>query len=545
MENKIYKKIYRILFTGVGRRVELVQAFREAANNLNINLFLYGADITESAPALIFCDYKRKVCGMKDENYIPQLINICLTDKIDLLIPTIDTDLLILSQNIKAFDIIGTKVLISEPDKISLCRDKNLTTKFFEACGLKTPYTLNDYRNYFAPYPCFIKPKDGSSSVNAFKIENKSELKIYAEHIGDYIIQSFIEGEEYTVDIFCDYAGNPIFITPRIRLAVRSGEVLKTKISMDEKIIAEGKKLIQAFKPCGPITVQLIREKNTGDDYYIEINPRFGGGSPLSMKAGAKSAEALLKLLSGEPIKYNQTVDNEAVFSRFDQSVCISQGKRIQQIKGVIFDLDDTLYSEKQYVESGYKAIAKLLGNEIYKDKLWDYFEAGELAIDKLLYELGLSDRREECLEIYREQEPEITLYKGVAEMIKRFKINGIKVGIITDGRVSGQKKKIKALGLEKLVDDIIITDELGGVQFRKPCDIAFRIMQCRWGMPFEQIMYVGDNVTKDFKASKQLGMRSVWFQNKCGLHLDRTFSESIEIIVTDLLDVVQEIFRE
>lgn len=112
-------------------------------------------------------------------------------------------------------------------------------------------------------------------------------------------------------------------------------------------------------------------------------------------------------------------------------------------------------------------------------------------------------------------------------------------------GEYRDRRKKIKALGLEKLVDDIIITDELGGVQFRKPCDIAFRIMQCRWGMPFEQIMYVGDNVTKDFKASKQLGMRSVWFQNKCGLHLDRTFSESIEIIVTDLLDVVQEIFRE
>ena len=91
--------------------------------------------------------------------------------------------------------------------------------------------------------------------------------------------------------------------------------------------------------------------------------------------------------------------------------------------------------------------------------------------------------------------------------------------GVITDGRVSGQKKKIQALGLEKLVNDIIITDELGGIQFRKPCDIAFRIMQHRWKIPFEQMIYVGDNVEKDFQAPKQLGMRSIFFKNKDGLY--------------------------
>ncbi|MDQ9892435.1 HAD hydrolase-like protein, partial [Acinetobacter baumannii] len=66
---------------------------------------------------------------------------------------------------------------------------------------------------------------------------------------------------------------------------------------------------------------------------------------------------------------------------------------------------------------------------------------------------------------------PEITLYDGVANLILELKNKGIKVGIITDGRVSGQKKKLQALGLDKMVDDIIITDELGGIQFRKPCD--------------------------------------------------------------------------
>lgn len=315
-------KTFRILFTGVGRRVELMQAFRQAANRLNVILKLYGADIAETAPALAFCDYTRKVCGMRDADYIPQLLRICEADHIDLLIPTIDTDLLVLSQNAAKFDEIGTKVLISKPDKIAICRDKNYTADFFESCGLKAPRTFNDYQLYHGPYPCFIKPKDGSSSINAFKVENESELKVYAEQVGDYIVQPFIEGTEYTVDIFCDYEGNPVLITPRIRVAVRAGEVLKTEIAMDEKIIEECRKLIAKFQPSGPMTVQLIRQNRTGDDYYIEINPRFGGGAPLSMKAGADSAEALLRMLNGEKLDFvENAAEDGAIYSRFDQSV--------------------------------------------------------------------------------------------------------------------------------------------------------------------------------------------------------------------------------
>lgn len=103
--------------------------------------------------------------------------------------------------------------------------------------------------------------------------------------------------------------------------------------------------------------------------------------------------------------------------------------------------------------------------------------------------------------------------------MILVLKSRGIRVGVITDVRVSGQKKKIQALGLDKLIGDIIITDELGGTQFRKPCDVAFRIMQHRWGLPFEQMAYVGDDAEKDFYAPRQLGMQRVWEQNEDGLY--------------------------
>ena len=299
---------------------------------------------------------------------------------------------------------------------------------------------------------------------------------------------------------------------------MRAGEVNKTKIELDQVMIEEAKAICRRFKPCGPITVQLIREKVSGTDYYIEINPRFGGGAPLSMKAGARSAEMILKLLDGEEVPYCSSVADGAVYSRFDQSVCISEGESAAVIKGVIFDLDDTLYSEKEYVRSGFKAVSDRLGGG-YEEQLWQYFQAGVPAIDELLKGLGCPARKAELLTVYREHMPRLHLYEGVSELIDRLKAEGKKVGIITDGRPEGQRGKLKALGLDHLVDDCIITDELGGAQFRKPCDIAFRILQMRWELDPSEMVYVGDNPGKDFQAPRQLGMHCIWMCQEDGLY--------------------------
>ena len=504
-----------ILFTGVGRRVELLQAFRSAALVLNKELKIYGADMAGTAPALAYCDYTRKVVAMNDPAYIQNLIDICVEDKIDLLIPTIDTDLLVLSENKDRFDAIGTKVMISAPDKIRICRDKNNTSQFFVDCGLHAPMPVNDWQEYKGGYPAFIKPKDGSSSINAYKVDNAEELEVYAGQVKGYIVQPFVDGREFTIDVFCGWNGEPLSIVPRERLQVRAGEVLKTQICMDEAMIEEVKILCKAFRPCGPMTVQLIRDK-AGGDWFIEINPRFGGGAPLSMKAGARSAEVIMKLMDGENVGYQQEIADGAIYSRFDQSVCIQDGK--SQIKGVIFDLDDTLYSEKEYVKSGFKAVSNYFGGG-YEDKLWQYFEDGKPAIDELLKEFGCENKEVTALKVYRRHRPSIHLYDGVKEMLDNLRQRGIRTGIITDGRPEGQRNKLEVLGLEKMVDDIIITDELGGVQFRKPCDIAFRIMIRRWRLNPADIVYVGDNVNKDFQATRQLGMKSILVNNIEGVY--------------------------
>lgn len=195
----------------------------------------------------------------------------------------------------------------------------------------------------------------------------------------------------------------------------------------------------------------------------------------------------------------------------------------LQGLSAVIFDLDDTLYPEKDYVRSGYHEAAKLLLQiPDAEERLWRAFEAGENAFDKVLMDAGIfsPELKDRCLQAYRSNpSPDIHLYSGVREMLQSLRNQGLKTGIITDGRSEGQRAKHNVLGLPNLVDHIIITDELGGPEFRKPCPKAFELMQEKLAVPFEQMAYVGDNPAKDFKAPEQLGMRSVWFRNEGGLY--------------------------
>ena len=192
--------------------------------------------------------------------------------------------------------------------------------------------------------------------------------------------------------------------------------------------------------------------------------------------------------------------------------------------KLAIFDLDDTLYLEKSYVQSGYRAIATAFPEiENAYDKLWNAFLRGKKAIDEVLLAENqyTQENKEKCLQVYRFHTPTIALYDGVEDMLKRLKKSGVKLGLITDGRSEGQRAKIKALGIENLFDSIVITDELGGVEYRKPCEKAFIITCNRLGVAFADAVYIGDNPKKDFIAPQKLGMQACYFKNPDGLYTE------------------------
>lgn len=317
---------YNILVLSAGRRVELIQCFKDAARRLNIPCKMYAADMCRLAPAVYFADGHRILPEIKEDGYIKEIIRLCNEESIALIVPTIDTELRVLARN-KAFieSRTGAKVLISDTDVIDICTDKRKTYKFFIRNGFFTPKLIEkaDVLRGEYEFPLFIKPVNGSSSINAFKINTKEELLFFQSYVRDPLIQEFVHGEEYTIDAFCDFDSDIISITPRLRIAVRNGEILKGKIVKDAEIIENTKKLLALLRPVGQITIQCIKAQK--GIYFIEINPRFGGGAPMSIMAGADSCEYLFRISRGEKLRYCDDAQNHLTFLRFDHCVCLDK----------------------------------------------------------------------------------------------------------------------------------------------------------------------------------------------------------------------------
>jgi carbamoyl-phosphate synthase large subunit len=323
---------YNILILSAGRRVELVQSFQKAAKRLNIKSNVVAGDCSDTAPATYFADRKVILPRINENNYIDEIINVCKREDIRLVIPTIDTDLLLLSEERERIESeSGSVVLIASTEVISICRDKINTQKFLEENGFKIPkmYSEEELDSRELEFPLFIKPKSGSSSINTFKVNNKEELATYRSLIKEPIVQDFMAGSEFTVDVFLDFDGNLITVVPRLRMATRSGEISKGKIIKDREIIEDIKRLIEVLKPIGHITIQLMKT-NKGIE-YIEINPRFGGGAPMSIQSGADSCENLYRLIMGERLEYNENYRDNIMFFRFDNSICVDENLEIVQ----------------------------------------------------------------------------------------------------------------------------------------------------------------------------------------------------------------------
>ena len=316
-------KEINVLILSAGRRVELVNCFKAARDRLKIKGKVYTADISTTAPALYFSDNYFIIPRISADDYISSLISVCNENHISLIVPTIDTELEKLAQNKERIEsATSARVLISDLKAVSICCDKFKTAEFFEENGFGYPKVINrkdiETENY--AFPLFIKPLNGSSSINAFKINDKRELDFFVGYVKDPLVQECISGKEYTVDCFSDFNGNIITVVPRLRIATRSGEVLKGKIEKNVQIIQDVKKLLKAFGFIGQITVQCFL-CDDGSIKYIEINPRFGGGAPMSIMSGADSCENLYRLLSGEKLAYNENYKDNIVISRFDNSV--------------------------------------------------------------------------------------------------------------------------------------------------------------------------------------------------------------------------------
>ncbi len=308
-----------LVISCVGRRVELLQAFRAAAERLDISLRLIGVDSDLTAPALSCVDVPVTAPRVGDPAYIPALLETARQHNAAALLPTTDLDLPAISENRDAFAQLGCAALIAEPDVIRTCRDKIRTFEFLRKNGIDTPdtYTPEQIRTGpVPPFPLFIKPRTGSASQWVHQIEDRLDLEYYLQRVKDPIIQEFVPGVEHTLDVYVGLNGIPRCVVPRARWQVRGGEVSKGVVIKDRAVMDAGRKLVETLGDSvrGLVTLQCIvtAERRIR---FIEINPRFGGGAPLAIAAGADFPTWLLQELRG------QTPQTE--FDGFQHGLCM------------------------------------------------------------------------------------------------------------------------------------------------------------------------------------------------------------------------------
>ena len=317
-----------VLFTCIGRRVSLLDAFRAAARRLRHCVRLYGTDTSPLSPALQLCDEGFLVKPTWHGRYVSQLLSIVRRHGVGLLVPTIDLDLRLLAEHKHRFEQCGCRVLISDPEVIDVCQDKRRTYKFLKRHGFDGPVTqsartaLRADRKGELAWPCFLKPWDGYAGQGGTVVRNRKELLFYAKHVPNAICQELMVGTEYTCDVYVDFERRVRCVVPRRRLEVRSGEVSKAQIAKDRCIMTEAARLIEQLG-AGPgvVTVQLFLTDRK-QIKFIEVNPRFGGGAPLSIRAGADFPRWILHELAGKRPRIGfDTFQEGLIMLRYDAEV--------------------------------------------------------------------------------------------------------------------------------------------------------------------------------------------------------------------------------
>ena len=309
-----------ILITSAGRRVSLVKIFQKTVKAYDANGKVFTTDMDPSLSAACqISDGFLEVPRVTDEAYIDILKSYCIENNISIIVPTIDTELEILSLVKENFMDANIFIAVSSTKICKAFYLKSLTEEFFQERGFDTPKILDDIED--CSYPIFAKLDNSSCSIGAEVVYTLEQARALARD-KNYIFQEWISGDEYTVDVFINRKGDIVSVVPRLRIEVRAGEVSKAKTVKDREIIEEVKNLCLSLEGAyGCLTVQLFKSANR--IVFIEINPRFGGGYPLSYLSDANFAKYLIEDFMGNDLKYDEDWKDNTIMLRYDKEVIV------------------------------------------------------------------------------------------------------------------------------------------------------------------------------------------------------------------------------
>lgn len=304
-----------VLISSAGRRVELLRGFRRALASLGLDGKVVATDATWYSSAFHEADESVIVPRLDDPAFVPTLLEVCEKHAVDLIVPTIDTEMAAWVANRDRFAAIGTTVSLSGGDVVDIAADKQRTHDWLVASGFPTVAQATPEQVLADPaawsFPLVAKPRFGSAGIGVGIVGDADELAAAVRRpgLGEMVVQTLARGHEHTIDVLADRDGRCVCAVPRRRLEVRSGEVSKGVTVRSPRLQDLAARICATLPGAfGAISVQVFvdgdPDEPAADDAVlavIEINARYGGGFPLALEAGADFPRWQLEQLLGLP----------------------------------------------------------------------------------------------------------------------------------------------------------------------------------------------------------------------------------------------------
>ena len=260
---------------------------------------IVSVDMDETAVGFHFSDKRYVVPRYIDESYYETITDIIKKENIDLVLPTSDDVFTVSKINLD-----GVQMFMSSHEQIKKCVDKFV---FYETCKENFPFPKSTDKFV----PVFAKPRDGKGSRGIKLIDDFEE---------NYIYQEYLPGTEYTIDVLSDMNSEVLSVIPRVRLQTKAGISTKGKIVRNEVIEKECSDIVKFLNLKGVVCVQMKEDKD-GNPKFIEINPRFGGGTFFTTLAGVNFVKIILDIVEGKEVEVPEPKEI-TVLRYFDEVVC-------------------------------------------------------------------------------------------------------------------------------------------------------------------------------------------------------------------------------
>ena len=288
-----------ILLLGAGKRVSLCEHFLEAgvAEGVQVRLFGY-----ETSPLVPISSCAKIIVGKKwaDPDFESDLRRVIEAHNIHVILPLMDGATVALARLKDRLEKSRPSLwaVASAPKTCEIFFDKSFADEWFASHGVLSPRLKDENA-----FPQIAKLRTGFGSRGMVRLHNAADAAVLRSRpdFKEYLVQPLIEGTEYTIDAYVSRQGDVVGVVTRIRLEVADGEVSKGVTRREDELIRECARILQTASFEGPVTLQAIKSKTDGRFYFLEINPRFGGGVIHSLKAGANFVRILLREYLGRP----------------------------------------------------------------------------------------------------------------------------------------------------------------------------------------------------------------------------------------------------